>query len=91
MKNVCILCFTSLLVSSITKVDATPEIIDIRQNTDSVEIYDKLELEEIKEILAKYFAQKATEEMDKLWEENQWNDETMKKWANEHLRTKSDQ
>lgn len=52
---------------------------------------EESQLEEIKEILAKYFAQKATEEMDKLWEEHQWNDETMKKWANEHLRTKSNQ
>ena len=45
MKNVCILCFTILLVSSITKVDAAPEIIDIRQSADSVGIYDKLELQ----------------------------------------------
>jgi hypothetical protein len=48
------------------------------------------QLEEIRELLTKYFAQKATEEMDKLWDDNQWSDETMKQWANEHLRTKSD-
>lgn len=47
---------------------------------------EESQLEEIKEILAKYFAQKATEEMDKLWEENQWDDETMKKWALDRTR-----
>jgi hypothetical protein len=44
------------------------------------------QLLEIKNMLAKYFAKCATEEMDKLWDENAWNDETMETWANEHLR-----
>jgi len=34
-------------------------------------------------------ADKATEEMDRLWEEQHWSDETMEAWAQEHLRTKS--
>ena len=42
---------------------------------------------EIKELLAKYFAQKATSEMDKLWNDNGWSDETIEKLAEEHLRT----
>ena len=42
---------------------------------------------EIKDLLAKYFADVATREMDKLWEENQWTNETMETWTNEHLRT----
>lgn len=42
---------------------------------------------EIKDLLAKYFADVATSEMDKLWEENQWTNETMESWTNEHLRT----
>ena len=44
------------------------------------------QLLEIKEVLANYFASKATEEMDKLWEANGWTEETMKQWRNEHLR-----
>ncbi|MDB5143799.1 MAG: hypothetical protein JWQ66_2512 [Mucilaginibacter sp.] len=44
------------------------------------------QLIEIKNILAKYFANTATEEMDRLWDENGWNDKTMKTWADEHLR-----
>lgn len=44
------------------------------------------QLVEIKNILAKYFAQSATEEMDRLWEENEWDNNTMRNWANEHNR-----
>lgn len=42
---------------------------------------------EIKQLLSNYFADKATEEMDRLWDENNWSEETMKDWSNEHLRT----
>jgi hypothetical protein len=45
------------------------------------------QLLEIRDILTKYFADKATNEMDKLWLNNKWSDETMENWANEHLRT----
>jgi hypothetical protein len=44
------------------------------------------QLAEIKTMLAQYFAKSATDEMDKLWDENNWNAETMQVWANEHLR-----
>jgi hypothetical protein len=45
------------------------------------------QLNEIKQLLANYFAEQATQEIDKLWEENNWNNDTMTEWANEHLRT----
>jgi hypothetical protein len=44
------------------------------------------QLAEIKNMLAKYFAKSATEEMDKLWEDNAWNAEIMNQWTDEHLR-----
>ncbi len=46
------------------------------------------QLVEIKNILARYFAETATAEMDKLWDENNWTNEDMKRWANENLRKK---
>lgn len=46
------------------------------------------QLAEIKNMLAKYFAKTATEEMDKLWDEKGWDNTTMNEWANEHLRKK---
>ena len=40
------------------------------------------QLLEVKRLLANYFADKATDEMDKLWEEKGWTDETMDEWLN---------
>jgi len=46
------------------------------------------QLAEIKNILAKYFATTATAEMDRLWDENNWDDEKMRQWADEDLKKK---
>ena len=48
-----------------------------------------IQLIEIRDILTKYFADKATQEMDKLWIENKWNSNTIDNWVEEHLRTSS--
>ena len=48
---------------------------------------DDRQLLEIKDILARYFAAEATKEMDKLWQEKEWSNDTMKEWANTHMRT----
>jgi hypothetical protein len=47
------------------------------------------QLEEIRDMLTNYFANKATAETDKLWEQNQWSQETVNTWLDEHLRTKT--
>lgn len=44
-------------------------------------------LDEIKEILSQYFARKAEEAIDKLWDEDKINDEVIEQWKNEHMRT----
>ena len=44
---------------------------------------------EIKQLLAKYFAEKATSAMDKFWEENNLTEQTMIDWTNEHNRTQT--
>lgn len=43
--------------------------------------------EEVKDILSKYFMEKASDEMDNLFEEKGWDDEQIKEWASEHMRT----
>ena len=53
----------------------------------SVELSES-QLLDIRTLLTKYFAEMATKEMDKLWEERGWSEETMKQWANEHMRAK---
>ncbi len=47
------------------------------------------QLLEIKQLLVQYFAQKVDDEMDRLWEERGWTAETMREWANEHMRSSS--
>lgn len=51
--------------------------------------YDSNEehLKEIKDVLAKHFAQKVDDEMDALWNEGKINQELIEEWGNEHMRT----
>lgn len=45
------------------------------------------ELLEFRNLLAHFLAQKLDREMDRLWEERGWTEETMRQWANEHMRS----
>ncbi|WP_461113284.1 hypothetical protein [Spirosoma jeollabukense] len=47
------------------------------------------ELKEIRLLLADYFAQRIDSEMDQLWQEKGWNEQTIENWKNEHLRSPS--
>jgi hypothetical protein len=51
---------------------------------------DNTQLQEIKSLLVAYFAKKATDEMDTLFDENSWGDEKINEWSQEHMRTKYD-
>lgn len=44
---------------------------------------------EIKQILAEYFAEKASSAMDKFWDENDLTGQAMIDWTNEHNRTQT--
>lgn len=46
-------------------------------------------LREIKTILAKYFADKATDAMDEVWDERGLNEQKMIDWTNEHNRAEN--
>ena len=45
------------------------------------------ELLEIKDLLAQYFANRASEEMDAFWDEHDLDDSTINEWLNDHRRT----
>ena len=45
------------------------------------------QLLEIRSILSKYFADKISDKMDDLWEEQGWTEKTMEDWTKEHMRT----
>lgn len=42
---------------------------------------------EIKDLVAKYFMEKATEEMDTLFDQKGWDEAKINEWANTHMRT----
>lgn len=46
------------------------------------------QLEDIKRMLNEYLGKQLTLQMDKLFEKNQWGEEKIEAWANEHMRTK---
>ena len=45
------------------------------------------QVKEIKSLLAAYFAEKVTSEMDALFEANDWGEEKIEEWSKEHMRT----
>lgn len=45
------------------------------------------DLLEIKKFIVQYFANKAMDLADKVWDENKWNKEDEKKFLSDHLRT----
>lgn len=50
-------------------------------------IRSDMEMDEVRRLVALYFAKKAEDEIDKLWEEGKITDETIENWKNEHMRT----
>lgn len=45
------------------------------------------EAKELSQVISNFYAKKATEEMDRLWESGQWNEEKNDQILKEHLRT----
>ena len=45
------------------------------------------EVDELRQVICDYYARRVDEEVDKLWELGQWNDEKNEAILNEHLRT----
>lgn len=41
------------------------------------------QLKDVRRLLANYFAKQASDEMDRLWDEHGWNEETMETWLAE--------
>ena len=46
------------------------------------------QIKEIRSLLVNYFAEKVTNDIDKLFEENDWGEEKIEEWSREHMRTK---
>jgi len=50
-------------------------------------VQSEREMQDIRRILGQYFANRAEEALDRLWEEGKLNDSVMEEWKNEHMRT----
>lgn len=50
-------------------------------------IKSEAELNEFKNLLAHYFAQKAQKSINSLWDEGVINEQTIEQWGSEHMRT----
>lgn len=44
------------------------------------------ELQELKHLISEYYARRADEEMEKLWQSGAWNEQTIKELENAHYR-----
>ena len=45
------------------------------------------DLIELKQAIARFFAERADREMERLWENGTINEETLESWKHEHMRT----
>ena len=50
-------------------------------------INSEAELNEFKDLVAHFFAQKAQKAIDALWDEGKISEETINQWGSEHMRT----
>ena len=50
-------------------------------------ISSEAELNEFKDLVARYFAEKAQKAIDALWDEGVINADTIEEWGAEHMRT----
>ncbi len=50
-------------------------------------IRSEAELNEFRDMVAAYFAQKAQKAIDALWDKGTINDHTIEQWGQEHMRT----
>lgn len=48
------------------------------------------QLKDVQRLLANYFAKQASDEMDRLWEEQGWNEDTMEAWLADKDSSKED-
>ena len=58
------------------------EMLDIMAGIRSEE-----ELGELKHVISEFYARRADEELDKLWQSGEWNEQTLKELGEAHYRT----
>ena len=59
--------------------------MDLLRVVDRIKTMDEILV--IRNVLANYYAQKAEEEMDRLWDNGSINEQVIEQWGKEHMRT----
>ena len=59
--------------------------MDLLRVVDRIQTVD--EVQTIRLILADYYARKVDEEMDRLWDSGNINEQVLEQWSHEHMRT----
>lgn len=50
-------------------------------------VSSEVEMQDIRRMLGKYFAKRAEDAIDRLWDDGVLNDGVIEEWKNEHMRT----
>jgi len=50
-------------------------------------VTSEVEMEEIRRIFGRYFAKRAEDALDRLWDDGVLNEAVMEEWKHEHMRT----
>lgn len=50
-------------------------------------VTSEVEMQDIRRMLGQYFAKRAEDAIDRLWDEGVLNDNVMEEWKSEHMRT----
>ena len=50
-------------------------------------VSSEVEMQDIRRMLGQYFAKRAEDAIDRLWDERVLNDNVMEEWKSEHMRT----
>ena len=50
-------------------------------------VSSEVEMQDIRRMLGQYFAKRAEDAIDRLWDEGVLNDNVMEEWKSEHMRT----
>ena len=76
---------TMVQASSEVRTTFTPFQIEMLEMVSRVK--DQSVMNDIRRLLADYFAQRAEDEIDRLWDEGILSEEVMEEWKTEHMRT----
>ena len=72
-------------VASLQSMPFTPFQVEMLELVSRVS--SEAEMQDIRRMLGQYFAKRAEDAIDRLWDEGKLNDNVMEEWKSEHMRT----